>query len=246
MLDVIFNTDGTADDVSQMANTVVWKNFDNPLSVAYDATWGRNVVTFNPASNGSNPGASHGSYYIIDYNSNTDFQNKLADGHTFECLVKFDVDYTTNRNYETKFFSSQGAGGTGFMIANQSQATGNNGLTFLPNVPATNGGGSNWIWANSQIRPDGASYYHLVGVWNQTEGKAYIYVNGELKREVAAAGYYRPTQSPPLAVGIGGDMGDNYALEGPFQGKMVIARIYDSPLLATDAQALYDEITPAP
>jgi hypothetical protein len=247
MLDVLFNTDGTADDVSQMAHTVVWRNFDFPLSVAYDAAYGRNVAIFNPQSNGTNVGANHGSYYNVDYAANDDFQSKLADGHSFECVVKFDVDYTaTVRNYETKFFSSQGAGGTGFMVANQSQGTGVNGITFLPNIATTDGGGSRWIWTNSQIKPDGQSYYHLVGVWNKTEGKAYIYVNGEKKSEVEAAGFYRPTQSPPRSLGIGGDPGDNYALEGGLQGKIVIARIYDNPLTEADAQALYNEINPKP
>ncbi|MDR2384348.1 MAG: hypothetical protein LBD80_01610 [Tannerella sp.] len=247
MLDVIFNTDGTANDVSPMTHNIQWMNFDNPLSVAYNAVYGRNVVTFNPASNGGSPGANHGSYYRIDYADNGDFNNKLADGHSFECLVKFNVNYVaTTQNYETKFFSTHQSGGTGFLIANQSQGTGPNGITFLPNIPATNGGGSNWIWANSQIKPNGEKYYHLVGVWNQAEGKAYIYVDGELKREANAAGFYRPPSSATYYwIAIGGDAGNN-TIEGAFQGNIVVARIYDSPLSAADALALYNEIAPRP
>jgi hypothetical protein len=117
-------------------------------------------------------GANHGSYYKVDYNSNTAFQEKLADGHTFECLVKFDHNYTTAAaSYETKFFSTHGSGGTGFLITNDGRG---NGITFLPNVSET-GGSNTWIWANSEIKPDGQKYYHLVGVWNQTEETAYIY-----------------------------------------------------------------------
>jgi hypothetical protein len=247
MLDVLFNIDGTAHDVSQMANTVIWRNFDNPLSVAYDATYGRNIVTFNPVSNAFTASAAEqGSYYVVDYASNADFQNKLANGHSFECLVKFDYDYaSTSASYETKFFSSHGAGGTGFLVSAAGGAD-PNGLTFLPNIPGTDGGGSNWIWANSAIKPDGTSYYHLVGVWNQEEGKAYLYVNGTLGKEIAAAGFYRPISVNPKALVIGGDPADNYRLEGAFQGKIVIARVYDSPLTASDAAALYNEINPAP
>jgi hypothetical protein len=243
MLDVIFSADGAAFDVSPMAHTVNWIDFDFPLSVAYSAAYGRNAVTFNPASNGGSPGANHGSYYRIDYGSNEDFKNKLADGHSFECLVKFDVDYVTaTQNYETKFFSTHEGGGTGFLIANQNQGSGPNGITFLPNIPAANGGGSTWIWANSQIKPDGRKYYHLVGVWNQTEGKAYIYVDGELKKETAAAGFYRPPSSDAcLWVAIGGDASNN-SFQNGFKGSIVTARIYDSPLTASDALALYSEI----
>jgi hypothetical protein len=71
-------------------------------------------------------------------------------------------------------------------------------------------------------------------------------VNGEKKSEMAAAGFYRPMGSSPRSLGIGGDPGDNYALEGGLQGKIVIARIYDSPLTASEAQALYEEINPNP
>ncbi|MDR2358832.1 MAG: hypothetical protein LBD87_03405 [Prevotellaceae bacterium] len=245
MLDVLFNTDGTADDVSPMANTVEWKNYNNPLSVAYDDTYKRNIVTFNPSSNGQSPGADNASYYSINYQNNAEFQSKLADGHTFECLVKFDVNYAeTAQGYETKFFSSHEGGGTGFIISNTGGAD-PNGIAFLPNIPATEGGNSRWIWANSARKPDGQSYYHLVGVWNQTEKKAYLYINGTLAKEIAADGFYRPAQLNPRWVAIGGDAGSNQ-IQNTFQGKIVIARIYDSPLTASDAQTLYNEINPNP
>ncbi|MDR1667379.1 MAG: hypothetical protein LBS03_06795 [Bacteroidales bacterium] len=243
MLDVIFNTDGTATDVSPMAHTVEWrKTNEYPLSVAYNSSWGRNVVTFNPKGNAETPG----DYYVVNYDANTDFQNKLADGHSFECVVKFDVDYITSppaAGVETKFFSTHGAGGTGFLIAAGNHASGANGITFLPNIPVADGGASNWIWANSTTKPDGEAYYHLVGVWNQTLGKAYLYMNGALAKEVDAAGFYRPIQVSPKALVIGGDAGGNLGLESPYKGSMVIARMYDSPLTAADATALYNEIT---
>ncbi|MDR0713686.1 MAG: hypothetical protein LBF89_05445 [Bacteroidales bacterium] len=243
MLDVIFNPDGSATDLSPMLHTIKLVHPAEPstLSVAADAAYGRNIVTFAPAANGSGS-ASH---YRIDYSSGTEFANKLADGHSFECLVKFDVNYgVIAPTYETKFFSTHQSGGTGFLISTSSHTSGANGITFLPNVPAMDGGGSNWIWTNSQIKPDGQSYYHLVGVWNQTEGKAYLYVNGELKSEVPAAGFYRPQNLSPQWLAIGGDAGSN--IEGPYQGKMVIARIYDKPLTASEAEALYNEINPTP
>lgn len=239
MLDVVFNTDGTATDLSPMNHTVSKISYSYPFTISFNSTYNRNMVTFNPAQNGSDGGATGGSYYRVDYLNNASFNEKLANGHSFECLVKFDVDYTTNQSYETKFFSTHEGGGTGFMIANQDRG---NGLTFLPNIPAANGGGSNWIWANSSVRPNGTSWYHLVGVWNQTNGKAYIYVNGEKKAEVNAAGFYRPTNSESIRwIGIGGDAGGNGA-QGMFKGSLAIARIYDKPLTETEAQALWEQV----
>jgi hypothetical protein len=245
MLDVVFNTDGTATDISPMSHPVLWKNYDNHLTVTRNATYDRNEVIFNPSANGATPGANKGSYYQIDYKDNADFKNKLADGHSFECLIKFDVNFATVApGYETKFFSTHDGGGTGFMIANNSQGTGPNGITFLPNIPTTNGGSSNWIWANSQIKPDGQSYYHLIGVWDQIAGKSYLYVNGELKSEKNAAGFLRfPGSDACHWIAIGGDAGTD-RIEAMFQGRMVIARIYDSPLTAVEAQTLYNEIKP--
>jgi hypothetical protein len=244
ILDVLFNLDGSATDISPMQHAItLHNNASYPLSVAADITYGRNAVTFNPMENGG----TTGSYYRIDYANNNEFKNKLADGHSFECLVKFDVDYsTTTQNYETKFFTTHESGGTGFLIANQSAGTGPNGITFLPNIPTTEGGGSNWIWANSQIKPDGMKYYHLIGVWNKTEGKAYIYVDGELKKEINAVGFYRPPNTESCFwVCIGGDAASSN-VSNLFDGSMVIARIYDTPLTANDAAALYDEIAPNP
>jgi hypothetical protein len=242
MLDVIFNTDGTATDVSPMAHTVEWRKSDYPLSVAYDPLWGRNVVTFNPKGNAQTPG----DYYIVNYNANADFQDKLADGHSFECVIKFDMDYNTSppaASVETKFFSSHGGGGTGFAVGHKTTGSGPHGISFNPNVPPTQGGGSTWIWTNSAIKPDGVSYYHLVGVWNQTLGKSYLYMNGTLAKEADAVGFYRGTTQLPKSVAIGGDAAANLGIEQPYKGSMVIARIYDSPLTAEDAAALYNEIS---
>ena len=241
MLDVIFNIDGTATDVSPMQHTVtVIKDDDAPMTVALNTTYGRNVVTFNPVENGKSPGAGKGSCYSVDYQNNVAFQTKLADGHSFETLVKFDVDYTSSQNYETKFFSTHQAGGTGFLVANSPHASGDNGLTFLPNVSETDGGGSRWIWGNSQIKPNGSSWYHLVGVWDKAAGKAYLYVNGEKKAEVDAAGFYRPAALNPLWLTIGADPGNENEVQNPFKGSLTIARIYDKALTEAEAVALWN------
>lgn len=241
MLDVVFNLDGTATDLSPMNHTVNKVSHNYPFSVASNTTFNRNVVTFNPIENGKSPGENNGSYYRIDYPINGAFQQKLADGHTFETLVKFDVDYAVEQKYETKFFSTQEEGGTGFLIANWNQTSGENGITFLPNIATTDGGGSRWIWANSKIKPNGSSWYHLVGVWDKEAGKAYLYVNGEKQAEVDAAGFYRTNTLAEPWVCIGGDAGKDQ-VQGLFTGSLAVARIYDKALTEAEAKALWDQL----
>ena len=238
LLDVVFNLDGSATDVSPMNHTVgTIINESAKFTVAYNSIHKRNVVTFNPEESGVNGTAA--SFYSINYQNNVEFQNKLADGHSFETLVKFDVDYRTARTYETKFFSTHESGGTGFLIANNGRG---NGITFLPNVPAAEGGNSNWIWGNSEIKPNGSSWYHLVGVWDKDAGKAFLYVNGEKRAEVDAAGFYRPAGLNPLWVGIGGDPGNGNKIQNPFKGSLTIARIYDKPLNGEDVGILWKQV----
>lgn len=243
MLDVAFLLDGSAIDLSPMKHTVKTVSYSDPFTNSFNDQFNRSMVSFNPPQNGTSLGTDKGSYYRIDYMNNSDFKNKLADGHSFECLVQFDVDYASEvRNYETKFFSTHEQGGTGFLIANSNQSTGPNGLTFLPNVPTTDGGASTWKWCNSQVKPDGSSWYHLVGVWNKELGKAYIYIDGELKAEIDAPGFYRPPVTLETCwVAIGGDAGNNI-IQNPFKGSVAIARIYDKPLNATEAQTLWNYV----
>jgi hypothetical protein len=244
MLDVVFAPDLTATDASAMHHTVVLDNSANVLSYALSATYNRAVVSFNPPQgNGVNYGnANAQSVYRVDYDDNAEFKSKLADGHSFECLIQFDHDYTSKVNYETKFFSSQEGGGTGFMVSNRTE----NWLTFLPNVALTDGGASNWIWAESNIKPDGVAWYHLVGVWDAAAGKAYLYVDGVKVNEVNAAGFYRPAQlnKTNLCLMIGGDPDNNAPnrCQNPFKGSIAVARIYDAPLTAADAAYLFSKV----
>lgn len=226
-----------------MDHTVQNITYDFPFSVSFDANYNRNVVTFSPEENGKNPGVGKASFYRIDYQDNSEFQDKLASGHSFETLVRFDVDYTAGDiTYETKFFSTHQGGGTGFLIARSPHNSGDNGITFLPNVPATDGGASNWIWANSQVKPVKDTWYHLVGVWDKDAGKAYLYVNGELKADVEAAGFYRPAGLDKLWVGIGGDPGNKEEIQNTFAGSLTIARIYGNVLTAEDVSYLWSKV----
>ena len=175
VLDVKFAADGTAADVSPMSNAVA-KNGTVPTY--YSEKYGGYVAQFNNAYGGSTS-----SFYKIDYAAaNTDGQMlaALQDGHTLETVFSTRIPV---EDKEAKWFSSHQQGGTGLLICkkNGNSAGCDNEITFLPNV-----GG--YKWATSGVVPEVDEFYHVVGVWDKAAGKARIYVNGELKNEVAASG----------------------------------------------------------
>ena len=226
LLDLVFNEDGTATDISPMQNSVT--SVTGGLAVSRRAEFGRNGVHF------SNPyaGAATG-YYRVDYADNEAFLNGLADGHTLECVVSADEI----RNSEAKFFSSHAAGGTGLMICNDGGGRGGNYLTFLPNVSET--GASTWRWAMSHVKPENGKYYHILAVYNKEEQKARIYINGELAGEADAPGNFRHANAAARWFGIGCDPNEKNSGEQAWHGDVIIARVYNTPLTAEDALGLY-------
>lgn len=111
-----------------------------------------------------------------------------------------------------------------------------NELTFLVHV---NGA---YRWATSGVVPEPGVYYHVVGVWNKEEGKASVYVNGELMNTVGAAGNMSlPSKVDAQWFGIGGDAGASAAQSG-WKGDVVLARAYDAPLTQEEVDLLWREI----
>lgn len=232
ILDLQFNQDGTASDISGKGVDV--KTVPGEGLVTYESRAIRSYVAHFNHEPGSNFTSG---YYRVDYDEDSDFWQKLADGHTLEALVRYDANYS-EWDREIKPFSAMEAGGFGFLIAktNHSQY-----LTFLPNV-SEGGKKNNWIWAEGKIKPEFGRFYHLVGVWNKSEGKAYMYIDGELKNTVDAAGDLRiPTNTKARWICIGGDAGPSSA-QAAWKGDVAIARIFDSPLTQTQVNELYARV----
>ena len=225
LLDVVFKSDGSAIDNSVSQMKVDYVSGSAAVSYFHDK-YQRYATHFNHklASEMS------GGYYKIDYTSNTAFRNALADGHTLE--VVFRMDQVPNGS-EIKPFSSMQSGGTGFLITNSSKGM---DITFLPNVNTSSS--SSWKWAQSGVVPEVGRYYHVVGVWNKQNGTASVFVDGVKKGEVAAAGnLIFPTEGNTWFC-VGGDPSGSGAHAG-FNGDVVLARIYDDPLTASQISDLY-------
>lgn len=238
VLDVVFKADGTAEDVSPMKNTVETISPENAVPTYYNGNYDSYAAKIK---NNWGTGGSLGdapTYFKVDYAENQAFKDALADGHTLETIFKATYTEPIN-NAEAKWFASHQAGGTGFLISKQSGER-QNEITFLPNVSTT--GKSNWIWATSGIVPAPETYYHVVGVWNKEEGKAYVYINGELKNTVDAEGELKFPSNGANWFGIGCDANTSNGENGG-NWEIVRARIYDEPLSTHSVAALWNEVT---
>ena len=222
ILDVVFNNDGTAYDKSPMQNTVNFVEGDGAVNYYHDH-FQKFVTHF---SHKISTGISKG-YYKVDYTNNQAFKSALADGHTLE--VVFRMDAAPNGS-EIKPFSSMQSGGTGFLITDSAKGM---DITFLPSV------GSGYKWAQSRVVPEVGRYYHVVGVWNKDKGTAAVYIDGQLKNEVAASGEFRHAAEGSTWFCIGGDPNSSN-VGNAFNGDVVSTRIYDDPLTAEDVTSLYE------
>lgn len=112
-------------------------------------------------------------------------------------------------------------------------------ITFLPNVSTT--GSSQWIWAQSGVYPEPGRYYHVVGIWNKTEGKAYVYVDGMLQGTADAVGNLNHARDGARWFALGGDSAVG-SMGNAWNGEVVLARVFDDPLSEEQVALLYEEV----
>ena len=233
LLDISFTANG-AKDLSASNMTVTYKS-GSTTNNYYDEKFSGYIAHFdNPFNtNGLTTG-----FYKVDFESNTAYRNKLADGHSLEWMFKVDATGAADDDFEIKAFSAMEKGGTGFLITKPLSKGGD--IAFLPNVSTT--GSSNWIWAQSGVIPVPGQYYHVVGIWNKEEGKAYTYVNGVLTATADAAGNLVFASEGRNWWCIGADSYKANQAHCGFKGDVAIARAYDAPLNAKQVEMLWNKV----
>lgn len=246
MLDVKFGEDGSVTDVSPMNNpietyaTTDGENYvESTVPTYYSDEYGRYVAEYHNQMGNSKLGPN-GVYSKMDFASNEDFINKLKDGHTLETIVRVNEEVP---DAESKWFSAHEAGGTGLMICKSGKGlNGHNEITFLPYVTLDgNTSKTGWKFCPSGVTPEVGTFYDVVGVWNKEEGKAYIYINGELANTVDAAGeLHLPDNEAARWFGIGCDAGPK---GGQWGGNwdIVSVKVYDAPLTEYDVKMIYEK-----
>ena len=226
ILDVVFDEDGSARDISAAGNTVKYVA-GSACTLSWNDVYLKYVPSFSHKQAGS--GITSG-FYRIEY---TDaIMSALEDGYTMEALIK---PGKAPNGSEIKAFSATTQGGMAIMIANTSRGK---GLEFIQH------NGSAWCFASTDIIPDPDVYYHVVGVWDKAAGKIHCYVNGELKKSVDCNGIKHMVvgTTRTRAFCIGGNTQSNTQLNGAWNGDVAIARIYDDPLTAEEIKELYENV----
>lgn len=226
ILDVVFDEDGSARDISAAGNTVKYVA-GSACTLSWNDVYLKYVPSFSHKQAGS--GITSG-FYRIEY---TDaIMSALDDGYTMEALIK---PGKAPNGSEIKAFSATTQGGMAIMIANTSRGK---GLEFIQH------NGSAWCFASTDIIPDPDVYYHVVGVWDKAAGKIHCYVNGELKKSVDCNGIKHMVvgTNRARAFCIGGNTQSNTQLNGAWNGDVAIARIYDDPLTADEIKELYENV----
>ena len=227
LLDVKFNADGTAEDLSAMKMPI--KTFAGPtLTMIENETFGY-IAKFDPETVNQNKITS--GFYTVDFTQNISFQNAIADGFSMEL-------YVTAKDYGEKSapipMGCHGGGGVAFIWHDD-----NNSWSFEPYI-------GNYSACN--MPPLGEvpeeTWYHVVGVWDGTGNADAIklYVDGKVEAQRAPASGNSFQFPGNKWFVIGGDAGAANEADRAYKGQIAITRIYDRALTAEEVKALYNTL----
>lgn len=220
LLDVVFQPDGTAIDVS--ASQRVINQTGTPV-VKQSTQLGVPVLC-----NGSTTWASAPeNYFTVDVTD--EMWASLADGHSFECLARPYWDGGLQSNWGT-MMGLQQTGGVGLLLTEGKWA-------YEPHI----GGDYHTItWDGT---PERSAWVHLVGVWDAAAGQVRLYMNGELASSKDVEGELdRPNAEGTPWMGIGCDyIGKAEGAEHAFQGDIALVRIYNDALTDEQAATLWQQ-----
>lgn len=221
LLDVVFNADGSATDVSAAQCEI--EAMGNPKVVA-SPQYGMNV--FCATANTWNGTPSQ--WYRIPISD--EIWNKYAEGFTIESFFRcFWEGDNAPTSWATVIGMEEG-GGFGILTDGGKWCT-----------EAHVGGGYKDVYEDIPVKGE---WVHFVGVWNKEEGLLYLYKNGELVGTVGAEGdLQQPNSSDGLFMCIASDLWGGHSDTGQagFCGDIATARLYSKPLTAEEVAAVYAE-----
>lgn len=150
-----------------------------------------------------------------------------------ECVFALGGAHT---NVETKAFGATQSGGFAIMIGNSNTGTNNGDSSTYQrdqSIEFIQHNGSGWNFAVSHVQPVVGQLYHVFGVWDGQDIKCYV--DGELKATVGAKGFKHKGGNHYM--GVAGNYSTDVKFNGSWNGTVVIARLYDSPLTAEQIAA---------
>lgn len=232
VLDVRFNPDGSATDISPMHNAVEAVSANGSVTVRRNAAFGKYTAHLTNGWSGYNPAKE---YLRVPYASNQAFKNALAGGHTVELLYRPRFD-DASKLADCAPMSSQAGGGCGFWYDTA------NSLCYYVKTQTPDVDDQAWRKAAHSGVTANDRYCHLVGVWDKAANQVRIYVNGQLSNAGNTVGnYVGVSDSSQEWFAIGGDVGDVTASCG-VDAEIVSARIYGRPLTNNQVANLWAEV----
>ena len=218
LLDVVFNADGTATDISPAQQEI---QVVGQPKVVYSEKFGQNVFYSESEGNSTTPV----SYLKIDYSENQAFKDALTDGYTIETTIAI---HNTGLTGTVKPFCATETGGFGFEILSTGQ---------IKHINHTDiDGTAAYRYANTSVYAKMDTYYHLVGIYDKAARKVACYVNGINEATGSAEGVLHfPNAAEHQWIGIGADAG----VQSGANFEIINARIYNEPITADMAKALY-------
>ena len=214
LLDIRFNADGTATDVSGKNRTIV---SSQPVpSVAFNDTYKLNAATFTGTGN---------DFYYFDYSADQEFIDEVGGDFTMECLLRID-----NLSKSQDPFCSTENSGFGFDIG----WIASKAFSFAVH------NGSKYVSVSDKSVEEG-NYYHAIGVVRPNDAISF-YVNGELIGTAPFKTLKLPSgRSQRLYVGC--DVNGNGDPEYAFKGEIVVARMYSKALTNEEVKSVYKAIS---
>ena len=214
LLDIRFNADGTATDVSGKNRTIV---SSQPVpSVAFNDTYKLNAATFTGTGN---------DYYYFDYSADQEFIDEVSGDFTMECLLRID-----NLSKSQDPFCSTENSGFGFDIG----WIASKAFSFAVH------NGSKYVSVTDKSVEEG-NYYHAIGVVRPNDAISF-YVDGKLIGSTPFTTAKLPSGSSQRLY-VGSDVNRSGNPEFAFQGEIVVARMYSQALTDEEVKEVYDVVT---
>lgn len=213
LFDLVWADDGTATDVSPLANPVI-KGSKTP-DMEYDEARNRTYPHFD--GDGTK-------FYRIDYASQPAMKTAFLNGFTFEAV------YTPDNTSNMCVVSGQQAGCAGI-----EQGSGGT-IQFFANV-----GGNQYILSSTVTAVPGQTY-HVVATYDAAAGQTCIYVNGQPAGTLSTPGEMTfPSDEDTHWVAIGGDTSNSDEhVDYPLSGSIAVARMYDKAVSRDEAYRMYE------
>ena len=227
LVDFKFSEDGTAVDVSSRQNTI--RSYTKAAKMNYYeeyASWGPTVSR----TAGSGPKLADQAAWFCEY---TSFEDKIEDGYTIESVFSIPVSHN---NAETKAFGATNKGGFALMLGSNGDKTNTDGtkVTRDGSIEFIQHDGTNWSFGVTGVKPVPGQLYHVFGVWDGETIKCYV--DGELKCTYGVK-KLKHAQITPHHLAVAGNYNGETSINGAWNGSVVVARMYDSPLTAEQVAA---------